>query len=179
MSNQPSDLLMAIEVLERGVAAKADDADARYKLAVLLLEEYSRTNYLRQSNDAREELKRAVKRRPKHAPSHAALGFACDQVGTRNAKHALTCMREAQRLKPRDKIYETYVITLLVESGPEKEALAAIAAAAPRHDVDLKDLRRQLAKAGMKADATALLTNGFIRARNFLDRGSPTRPSES
>jgi hypothetical protein len=28
------------------------------------------------------------------------------------------------------------------ESGREKEALAALAAAASRHDVDLKDLRR-------------------------------------
>ncbi|HEU4441640.1 MAG TPA: hypothetical protein VFR83_06440, partial [Burkholderiales bacterium] len=166
--NKPSDLVTAIELLERRVAVKADDADARYKLAVLLLEEYSRTNDQRQLNRAREELERAVERRPKHAPSQAALGFVYDQGGTRNAKQALACMREAQRLKPADKIYETYVITLLQESGHEKEALAALVAAAPRHDVDLKDLRRQLAKAGMKADAAALLTNGFIRARNFL-----------
>jgi hypothetical protein len=168
MSNKSRGLLTAIEFLERRVAAKADDADARYKLAVLLLEEYSNTNDRRLLTRARDELKRAIKRRPKHAPSQAALGFICDQGGTRSAKPALASMREAQRLEPRDKIYETYVITLLEESGREKEALAALAAAAPRHDVDLKDLRRQLAKAGMKADAAALLTNGFIHARNFL-----------
>jgi hypothetical protein len=80
-------------------------------------------------------------------------------------------MREAQRLKPGDKIYEIYVITLLQESGREREALAALAAAAARHEIDLKGLQRQLNKAGMKADAAALLTNGFIRARNFLQPG--------
>jgi hypothetical protein len=163
-----NNLPRAIEFFERRVAAQADDADARYKLAMLLLEAYSRTNDGRQLGHARDALKRAVKARPKHAPSHAALGFAFDHGDTRKATQALACMREAQRLKPRDKIYEIYVITLLQESGREREALAALAAAAARHEVDLKGLQRQLNKAGMKADAAALLTNGFIRARNFL-----------
>jgi hypothetical protein len=47
----------------------------------------------------------------------------------------------------------------------------ALAAAAARHEIDLKGLQRQLNKGGMKADAAALLTNGFIRARNFLQPG--------
>jgi tetratricopeptide (TPR) repeat protein len=162
------DLHMAIESLERRVAAEADDADARYKLAVLLLEAYSWTNERRQLSHAREELEQAVKQLPNHAPSHAVLGFVYDQSRTRGARQALACMREARRLNPRDKIYEIYLITLLQESGREKEALAAIKAAAPRHDVDLKKLLRQFAEAGMKPDAASLLTNGFIRPRNFL-----------
>lgn len=161
------DLHMAIESLERRVAAEADDADARYKLAVLLLEAYSWTNERRQLSHARDELTQAVKQRPNHAPSHALLGFVYDQ-SLRGTRQALACMREAQRLNPRDKIYEIYLISLLQESGWEKDALAAIKAAAPRHDVDLKKLLRQLAEAGMKPDAASLLMNGFIRPRNFL-----------
>ena len=163
-----SDLIAVVESLERRVAAETEDADARYKLAVLLLEVYSWTKERQELSLARDVLKQAVKRRPNHAPSHAVLGFIYDQGGARGARQALARMREAQRLNPRDKIYEVYWITLLYESGQEKEALAAIKAAAPRHDVDLKKLLREFAKAGVKPDAESLLRNGFIRARNFL-----------
>lgn len=162
-----NDLVAAIESLERRAAAEGDDADARYKLAVLLLEEYSWTHERRELGRAREALKQAVRLRPKHAPSHAVLGYVHDQGDARAASQALACMREAQRLNPRDKIYEIYLATLLQEAGQEKEALKAIKGAASRHDVDLKDLARQLAKARIKADAASLLS-GFMRARNFL-----------
>jgi hypothetical protein len=162
------DLVAAVESLERRVAADADDADPRYKLAVLLLEVYVWTKESRELALARKVLKEAVKRRPKHAPSHAVLGFLYDHDGMRGAGQALACMREAHRLNPRDKICEVYWITLLHEAGEEKEALAAIKAAAPRHGVDLKKLRRQLAEARFKSDAAHLLMNGFIHARNFL-----------
>ena len=162
------DLVNAIESLEARVAAEAGDAEARYKLAVLLLEAHHWTRERRRLSRARDVLKEAVKRRPNHAPSHAVLGYIYDYSGLRAAKNALACMREAHRLNSRDKIYEVYVITLLQESGKEKEALAAIAAAAPRHKVDLKKLRRELTKVRFKTDAASLLMNGFIRARNFL-----------
>jgi hypothetical protein len=152
-----SDLIAAVESLEARVAAEAEDADARYKLAVLLLEVHVWTKEARELSAAREMLKQAVKTRPSHAPSHALLGYLYDHAGARGAKQALACMAEAHRLKPRDKIYEVYWMTLLAESGQEKAALAAIKAAAPRHGVKL-----------FKADAIGLLMNGFIRARNFL-----------
>lgn len=163
-----SDLLAAVESLERRVAAEAEDADARYKLAVLLLEVHCWTKEHQELSLARDVLKQAVKKRPNHAPSHAVLGFLYDQGGARGARQALTCMREAHRLNPRDKIYEVYWMSLLYESGQEKEALAAIKTAAPRHDVDLKKLLQEIAKAGFKPDAATLLMNGFIHARNFL-----------
>ncbi len=171
LSGKPAgwgDLVDAIESLEARVAAEAGDAAARYKLAVLLLEAHHWSRERRQVSRARDVLKEAVKRRPKHAPSHAVLGYIYDNSGLRAAKHALACMREAHRLNPRDRICEVYLITLLQESGREKEALAAITAAAPRHKVDLKKVRRELAKARFRADAASLLMNGFIRARNFL-----------
>lgn len=163
-----SDLVATIESLERRVATEAGDADARYKLAVLLLEAHGWTRERELLSRARDVLKQAVKLRPSHAPSHAVLGFVHDQGGVRGAKQALACMHEAHRLNPGDKIYEVYWITLMEEAGQEKEALAAIKAAAPRHDVDWKKLLRELAKAGFELDAASLLMTRFIRARNFL-----------
>lgn len=152
-----SDLIAAVEILEARVAADAKDADARYKLAVLLLEVQHWTREREELGRARAALKQAISKRPGHAPSHAALGYLYDQAGVRGAKQALACLAEAHRLNPREKIYEVYWMTLLAEAGREKEALAAIKAAAPRHGVDL-----------IKGDAAALLMNGFIYARNFL-----------
>jgi hypothetical protein len=163
-----SELIAAVESLEARVAAEAEDADARYKLAVLLLEVHVWTRERPELSRARDVLKQAVKKRPGHAPSHAVLGHVYDQGGARGAKQALACMSEAHRLDPREKIYEVYWMTLLSESGQEKAALAAIRAAAPRHGPDLKKLLRELAKARFKADSTSLLMNGFLRARNFL-----------
>jgi len=120
-----SDLLVAIESLERRVTAEANDAAASYKLAVLLLEAYGWTRERRQLGQARDALKQAVRQRPNHAPSHAVLGFVCHQGGPRGARQALACMSEAQRLNPRDRIYEVYLIDLLLALGEEKKALAA------------------------------------------------------
>jgi len=162
------DLIAAVESLESRVAADAADADARYKLAVLLLEVHVWTRERPELGRARDVLKQAVEKRPSHAPSHAVLGYVYDALGIRGAKQALACMAEAHRLNPGDKIYEVYWMTLLSESGQEKAALAAIKAAASRHGLDLKKVLRELAKARFKADAAALLMNGFIHARNFL-----------
>jgi tetratricopeptide (TPR) repeat protein len=105
---------------------------------------------------AREQL---IDLRPKQARSHALLGHVYDLEGKTEA--ALACFREARRLKPADRTYEVYVLTLLEESGAEKEALAGIRAAAPRHGVDLRALRGEITAAG-------ILLSGFIRARNFF-----------
>jgi tetratricopeptide (TPR) repeat protein len=159
----------AIEVLERRLAADADDADSCYKLAILLLDEYSSVSDPdpERLDRAREHLKRAIALRPAHAPSHAALGYAYarDEPG---AEQALECFREARRLDPRDKVSDVYVLTLLVAAGREEDALAEIEAAAPRHGVDLQALRGELTRAGFPADAYTLLANGFIHAGNFF-----------
>jgi tetratricopeptide (TPR) repeat protein len=162
-----SEAVNAIELLERKVAANADDAAARYQLAVLLLDEYGRVYEPELLSRARAHLTRAVQLRPKHAPSHAALGYTYD-LAEDGEEQALVCFREARRLNPRDKEYDVYVLTLLEATGREGEALAEIEAAAPRHGVDLQALRRELIAAGMLPDASTLLINGFIRARNFF-----------
>ena len=162
------DLIAAVESLEARVAAEAGDADARYKLAVLLIEVHQWTQERRELSLARDVLKQALKKRPGHAPSHAVLGYLHDQAGVRGAKQALACMSEAHRLDPRDKTYEVFWIALLSESGQERAALAAIKAAAPRHGVDLKKMLRELAKAKFPADSASLLMNGFLYPRNFL-----------
>jgi hypothetical protein len=153
-------------ILERRIAADADDAAARYELAILLLDEYSGTGEPQLLDRAREHLTRAVARRPAHAPSHAALGYthACTDTGL---EQALACFREARRLNARDTVGEVYVLTLLASMGREDEALAGIEAAAPRHGVDLGALRSDLARVGFPADASTLLANGFIRAESF------------
>jgi tetratricopeptide (TPR) repeat protein len=118
-------------------------------------------------SDAREHLAHATALRPKHARSYAALGYTYDlTAGT--AEDALVCFREARRLNPQDAECDVYFLTLLDETGRQNEALVEIEAAAPRHDVNLHALRRALTAAGMPTDATALLLNGFIHARNFF-----------
>ena len=163
------DLLQAIASLERRAAKDSADADALYSLAVLRIEHCIWSKERGQLRQARDALKGALERRPRHAPSHAVLGYVYDRQGARNPKQALARMQEARRLNPRDKIYEIYFITLLQEAGREEEALAAIKAAAPRHGVDLPKVLGEMEAAGLKADAEALLINSFIRARNFFN----------
>jgi hypothetical protein len=162
-----SDAVNAIEILERKVTANADDATSHYQLAVLLLDEYGRVCEPKLLSRAREHLTRAIKLRPKHAPSHAGLGYTYD-LAEDGAEQALVCFREARRLDPRDRECDVYVLTLLQATGREEEALAGIEASAPRHSVDLQALRRELIVAGMPPDAGSLLLNGFIRAPNFF-----------
>ena len=138
-----------------------------YEEAILLLDTQGRPGSRKGLIQARRHLESAIARRPKHAASHAALGYTNDHLGRRD-EQALACFREAFRLAPRDRISEVYALTLLAEMGREKEALAGIKAAAKRHEVDLAKLRRELAAARFPADAGSLLMNGFIHARNFM-----------
>ena len=137
-----------------------------YEQAILLLDEYSLDGEDEKRNRAQALLEEAVALRPAHARSHAALGHVCDLGG--EGPRALACFREAQRLAPGDKITEVYVLTLLAELGHGKEAFEAIRAAAPRHGVDLARLERELSKAGFPRDASTVVSNAFIRARNFF-----------
>ena len=138
-----------------------------YEQAVLLLDIQRPSGRRKRLIQARRHLESAIARRPKHAASHAALGYTNDHLG-RRMEQALACFRQALRLAPRDRISEVYALTLLAEMGREKEALAGIKAAAKRHDLHLARLRRALLAAGFPADAETLLMNGFIHARNFM-----------
>jgi len=159
----------AHRALEQKLRADEDDAVALYQLGVLLIEDYDWLDDERPVllDRAAAHLTRAVRLRPSHAASHAALGYAHD-LAADGAEAALACFREAHRLKPRDRVYDVYVLTLLAVTGREQEAIAGIEAAAPVHDANLTTLRRELIAAGMPADADNLLHNGFIRARNFF-----------
>ncbi|HEX2197020.1 MAG TPA: hypothetical protein VHG88_00135 [Burkholderiales bacterium] len=137
-----------------------------YEQAILLLDEHSEDGQDKKRKRAQALLEEAVALCPGHAGSHAALGYACDLDNER--PRALACLREAHRLDPDDEIAEVYLLTLLAEQGPEKAALQAVRAAAPRHGVDLARLGRELAKAKFPRDARTLVTNGFIHARNFF-----------
>jgi tetratricopeptide (TPR) repeat protein len=134
-------------------------AGSAYEQAVLLLDEGS-------VERAQPLLEQAVARRPKHAGSHAALGYACDLLD--QGARALACFREACRLDPDDRVAEVYALTLLAGQGPEADAVRAIAEAAPRHDADLGRLKRRLARAKFPRDARTLVMNTFIHARNYF-----------
>jgi len=142
-------------------------APKHYEEAILLLDAPMPTGYRQRLTEARRHLEVAVQATPKHAPSHAALGYTNDHLGRRD-EQALACFREALRLKPSDRIAEVYVLTLLADMGREKEALAGIKFAAPRHKLDLAKLKRELAAVKFPTDAYHLLMNGFIHARNFM-----------
>jgi lipopolysaccharide biosynthesis regulator YciM len=158
--NVTDEIVRAINALR-----KREDAASRYQLAVQVMSLYGWTPKARLLKQARDELTSALELRPKHARSHALLGHVHDLDGETEA--ALARFREARRLKPADRVYEAYVLTLLEESGAEREALAEIEAAAPRHGVDLPALRREVIAAGLRPDSSTLLS-GFIRARNFF-----------
>jgi hypothetical protein len=160
-----TDTTRAIGLLEASVS-HGDDAKSRYRLAVLLLQEDDGVGEPQLLGRAREHLARAINLRPTHAPSHAALGYA--HYLDDNIERALAGFQEARRLDSRDKTVEVFVLKLLAESGRTTEALAAIAAAAPRHGVDVEALRDQLAEAGMPTDPGTLIANGFIHPRNYF-----------
>jgi tetratricopeptide (TPR) repeat protein len=138
-----------------------------YEQAILLLDKKALSGSRKDLVQARRHLERAIAGNPKHAASHAALGYTNDFLPHRQ-EQALASLREALRLAPRDRIAEVYVLRLLAEMGREKQALAGIKAAAKRHGVDLAKLRRTILAAGFRADAITLLMNGFISARNFM-----------
>lgn len=162
-----NEIANAIQILKRKVSTDSNDATSRYRLAVLLLSEYHRTNKPGLLSHAREHLVHAIALRPKHARSHATLGHTYD-LAEGSAEQALACFREALRLNPQDNESDVYVLTVLEEMGREDEALAEIETAASRHDVNLNALRGELTAVGMPTDAKTLLLNGFIRARNFF-----------
>jgi tetratricopeptide (TPR) repeat protein len=137
-----------------------------YGQAILLLDEHLAGGSGEKRSRAQALLEQAVALRPAHARCRAALGFAYDLDG--KGAQAIACFREASRLDPGDEIADVYVLTLLAELGPEKAAGAAVRAAAPRHGVDLRRLKRQLARVKFPRDARTLVMNGFIHARNFF-----------
>ncbi|MGH7677846.1 MAG: tetratricopeptide repeat protein, partial [Gemmatimonadaceae bacterium] len=158
--------------LQQQIADDPGDARAHYRLAVLLLA--SRDLYEFYAPDeagildrAARLLERAVQLDPQSADSQAALGFTYHQIG-KKLDRALECFKAARRLDREDETVDVYVPTILVEMEREKEAHAEIGRVAKRRKIDLKKLRRQFAEAGWKGDAAMLLSDGFIRARNFL-----------
>lgn len=162
----PADqIARAIATLEGKVADALDDAKLRYQLAVLLIRLHGWTHNDELLQRARMHLKRAIETRPRHARSHAALGYVDDLAA--DFEGALGCFREAHRLAPAERVYEVYRFRMLAANGQEAEALAAIEAAASRQGVDLDKLRRDLKTARFEVNATALF-QGFIHAPNFL-----------
>lgn len=162
-----NDHSLAIQRLEQACAGAPANAASHYRLGILLLNEFLRTGNPEFPRRAREHLARAATRRPTHAASHAALGYACDHIEGLG-EEALAQFREACRLRPQDKVCEVYWLTLLGETGREDEALAGLEHAASRHRARLPELRQELTAAGMPTDARTLLANGFIHARNFF-----------
>lgn len=161
-----------IDVAEQRVAANPDDATAHYQLGVLLLATRDLYEFYLPDETgvlARAErlFTRAIGLDPSHAPSHAMLGFTLHQLGER-LELALASFKTARKLDPRNKTVDVYVPTVLAEMEKEKEALAEVEAVARRQKFKLAPLRKELKKANFPADAATLLTNGFIRARNFL-----------
>ncbi|MDH3207859.1 MAG: hypothetical protein OEO79_14740 [Gemmatimonadota bacterium] len=113
-----------------------------------------------------EAFRSATETEPDNAGYWAGLGFVLDASDL--PREALAAFRHAREVNPDDEEVEVFILTLLSELGPEREALAAVEALAERDGIDLDSLREELTAAGMPVDARALLMNGFIRARNFL-----------
>jgi tetratricopeptide (TPR) repeat protein len=139
-SRPMNDIAKAFAILDRRISVDADDAASRYRLAVLLLDPYGRKYDPALLSQARDHLVHAIELRPRHAQSHAALGYACDLTEGLE-EQALACYREARRLNPLDTVCEIHFIKLLENTGRGGEALVEIEAADLRLDVDLPGLR--------------------------------------
>jgi tetratricopeptide (TPR) repeat protein len=162
----------AIRVLEERIAARPDNAKAHYQLAVLLLA--TRDLYKFYAPDttgvlkrAARLLERAVELDPRHAPSHAALGFTYHQRG-KQLDRALVAFKTARRLDPKNATVDVYVPTILVEMEREAEALAEITRVARRRKESLAKVRKEYAKAGLPRPNAEELLGVFIHARNYL-----------
>lgn len=167
MSNALAALSTGIEALERDIVASENDALARYRVAVLLLEKFLRTGEASLLSRASAHLACAIALRPRHPASHAVLGYAQDLIEG-GAERALSSFREAHRLDPSEPVFYVYVLTLLEETGREMEALDEIEAAAVQFAIDLHSIRQALADAKFPQNARALIQNGFLHARNHF-----------
>lgn len=177
MKTKANAISSGIERLEQEVAAAPDDGSARFRVAVLLLEQFHRTGHTSLLTRAREHLAHAIALQPAHARLHATQGYAHD-LGENGAEPALACFAEAHRLGPAEALNEVYLMTLLAETGREAEALQQIEAAASRLHVDLHSLRQALAAAEFPQNAKTLIQNGFVHARNHF-RSSLADEAES
>lgn len=166
--NPAAEIATVIENLKQDSLAATCDPKLHYQIGVLLLGKYCWTGEKKVLQQARAELIRAIKIRPKHARSHAMLGYAYD-LTSGGEERALKYFREAHRYNPRDKVYEVYLLTLLQGTGREQEALAGIKAAAPRHGVDIQSLRRDLKKSLVPTNVDTIILNGFFSARNYFE----------
>lgn len=108
----------------------------------------------------------ATRLSPSQPDYWVGLGYVLDMREEPEA--ALAAMRRAQELDTTDEEAEVYVLTLLAEAGDEAAALSGIEGLAARTDVDLKQLKQELAAAEMPIDALTILKNGFIYPRNFV-----------
>lgn len=113
-----------------------------------------------------DAFRQAIADSPGNASFHLALAFALDAEG--KGETALLEAGEASRIDPASREAEVLHLTLLAEGGEDAEALRGIAAAAPRHEVDVDGLRQELEAAGMPTDALTLLRNGFLSPRNWI-----------
>ena len=86
----------AIELLEQKIAARPDDPDTRYQMAVLLVEQYGSAPEPALLRTASEHVRKAIELRPEHAPSHALLGYTLDCVDDK-ADEALAALRPLAR----------------------------------------------------------------------------------
>lgn len=160
----PDDIVAAFARLRD---ANPDLPDAHYALGVVLLDRSRAEGDDELLADARAALRRAAELGPGDARIHAMLGHALDWDGD-TAAEAVAALAQARRLAPGNLLFETYWITLLAESAPAGEAMAAIEEAARTQRVDLEPVRRELAAAGFPGDPQTLVLNAFLRARTHF-----------
>lgn len=143
------------------------DAEGWYSIGILCLEECLDETSEARIKEAREALRRSLSLGRTSGWAHAALGYLEELDG--DLQSSLSHLRAAHGMDPEERIVETYLLTVLVETGTEQEALAGVERAAIRHNVDIDSLRQQLEAVGFPVNARTLLANGFLHPHNFFE----------
>jgi hypothetical protein len=152
--------------LRQDIARQPDEADLHYALGVLLLDRMAKVVSWDSLAEAVCVLKEAVRLAPKQARHRAALAYAL--YWQESTLEALDVGAGARRLESDNNLFETYWLSLLADVAPELETMVHLEVAAVRQGIDLKNIRQQLAEAGLPIDSKTLLANGFLHARNGM-----------
>ncbi len=98
----------AVELGQRRVEVRPDDARAHHELGLALLR-------LGRRSEAMTALRRAIEVDPSYAPAHCNLGLALEEIGDFVA--AAAALREAQRLQPKSGFIAYHLAAVAAQAG--------------------------------------------------------------
>jgi len=149
-----------LDRLHEQIHAQPEDADAHYRLALVLLNPAEPERPPReQTSRALKRLEYAVELRAGFAGAHALIAYA--QLELEDPDAAVLSLRRAIELEPDNEIYRDFLLETLDRAGRHRELEECLENAAVLRQTDLDQLRDELVAAGMPTDPSTLRLNAF------------------